>query len=100
MWSHEFAHCRLAQWCFPATLTPPWERNIDAVFLTLGVIGLAQGLVDWCAHEYAVEHLDTELGDEELDPVHILSEKHRGQWTYEDVTGLDAASFIVTLSER
>lgn len=52
---YEFAHSRLARWCFPASITPPWERSIDDDFLVVRVLGTARGLVDWRAHEYAVD---------------------------------------------
>ncbi|MFA9427162.1 hypothetical protein [Natronorubrum sp. A-ect3] len=97
---YEFAHSRLARWCFPATLSPPWGRNIDEEFLTLKVLALAQGLVDWHAHEYVVEHLEVEPDDEEFDPAYILTEKRRGRSVYEDVIGSNPAPFMVVLSEQ
>ncbi|SDR42550.1 hypothetical protein [Natronobacterium texcoconense] len=97
---YEFAHSRLAQWCFPTSFSPPWRRDIDEEFLVLEVLALARGLVDWRAHEYAVAQLEVEPDDEAFDPGHILAEKRRGKSTYDDVIGSDPAPFMVVLSEE
>lgn len=97
---YEFAHSRLATWCFPASISPPWTTPIDDEFLVLRTLAAARGLGDWRAHEDAVDDLVVDPDDEGFDPGHVLAEKRRARSTYRNVIGSDPTPFMVVLSER
>lgn len=97
---YEFAHSRLAGWCFPTSISPPWKQSVDDDFLVVRVLGTARGLVDWRAHEYAVDELAVKPDDEGFDPGHVLAEKRRAKSTFDRTVGSEPTPFLAVLAEQ
>mgnify|MGYP000666387074 CR=1 FL=1 len=97
---YEFAHARLARWCFPGSGPDPFRTAVDETFHVLSILGLAKGLGQWRAHESVVETMVIGPDDDGLDSGHVLAEKRRAQSTFESVVGPDPAPFFTVLVDR
>ena len=97
---YEFAHSRLASWCFSYSGPDPFRTTVDETFRVLTVLGLARGLGRWRAHEAVVEEMVIDPDDEGLDSGHVLAEKRRAQSTFESVVGSNPPPLFTVLVER
>lgn len=93
----EFAHSRLARWCFDSSrsLSVPWETTIDEELLALRAVALSIGLARRRAHGRVVDRLVVEPDDTGFDSGHTLAAKRRAQSTYRSVVGSDPSPLLV-----
>jgi hypothetical protein len=92
----EFAHSRLAQWCFDSAHPLPWTTTIDEDLLALRAVALSIGLAKRRGYDTAVERLVVDEDDTGFDSGHALAEKRRARSTYQSVVGSDPAPLLVT----
>lgn len=94
----EFAHTRLARWCFDTAgpVSAPWEVEIEEELLALRAVALSVGLARRRAHGRVVDRLVVEPGDTDFDSGHTLAAKRRARATYRAVVGDDPAPLFVT----
>lgn len=93
----EFAHSRLARWCFDSSrsLPVPWETEIDEELLALRAVALSIGLARRRAHGRVVDRLVVDPDDTDFDSGHTLAAKRRAQSTYRSVVGSDPSPLLV-----
>lgn len=82
---YDFAHSRLARWCFDYDYRFGHEDN-DGL-LVYRAVERSKGLAQRRAHEFAVNHLVVETGTEDFDSGHVLAEKQRARSVYQSVVG-------------
>lgn len=96
----EFAHSRLARWCYDAPHVSPWTTEVDVDARALTAVGLATGVVDHRAHEFAIEHLVVDEATTGFDSGHVLAEKRRARDVYQDVVGDDPDPLLTRQAAR
>ncbi|WP_227131162.1 hypothetical protein [Halorubellus salinus] len=96
----EFAHSRLARWCYDAPYVSPWTTEVDTDARALIAVGLAQGVVDHRAHGFAIDHLVVDESTTDFDSGHVLAEKRRARDTYQDVIGDDPDPLLTRQAAR
>jgi len=95
---YEFAHERLARWCFDLDYRFTRDRNPE--LLVYGAAELARALVARRAHERAVDALLVEPGDDGFDSGHVLAEKRRARSAYQSVVGSDPPPLLTKVARR
>jgi len=96
---YEFAHGRLARWCYDSTLSP-WAVDVDAdVSVTTAVVS-AQAVVNHRAHGFATDHLVVDEATEGFDSGHVLAEKRRARRSYRDAVGSDPDPLLTRQATR
>ncbi|WP_323676476.1 hypothetical protein [Halorubellus sp. PRR65] len=96
----EFAHSRLARWCYDAPIVSPWATQVDADARTLTAVALAQGVVDHRAHGFAIGHLVVDETTTGFDSGHVLAEKRRARSTYQNTIGDDPDPLLTRQAAR
>ncbi|MFC6953295.1 hypothetical protein [Halorubellus litoreus] len=96
----EFAHSRLARWCYDAPYVNPWTNEIDTDAKALIAVALAQGVVDHRAHQFAIDKLVVDESTEGFDSGHVLAEKRRARNTYQNVIGDDPDPLLTRQAAR
>lgn len=86
---YEYAHVRLADWCFDTRVPVPWEEDVDDRLLVVRAVALSSALARRRAHEFAVDELVVEEDDRGFDSGHTLAEKRRARSVYRSVVGSD-----------
>jgi len=93
---YEFAHWRLAGWCFDGPALGDWTRGLR-LYRT---VDLSRALAKRRAHGFAVEHLVVGPGDEGFDSGHVLAEKRRARSTYRDAFGSEPPALLTRQARR
>jgi hypothetical protein len=96
---YEFAHGRLARWCYESTLSP-WAVEVDADVRVLTAVAYAQGVVNHRAHGFATDHLVVEEDDTGFDPGRVLAEKRRARDAYREAFGDDPDPLLTRQAAR
>jgi hypothetical protein len=82
-----FARSRLASWCFDYNYRFGLDEGTDLrVYET---VSLSKGLAQRRAHEFALDNLVVETGQDGFDSGHTLAEKRRARSVYRDNVGSD-----------
>ncbi|HKL28533.1 MAG TPA: hypothetical protein VJ898_04625 [Natrialbaceae archaeon] len=97
---YEFARSRLADWCLPNSFPSPWGAEVNDTFPVLEAVGYGTGVARGRAHEFAVEHLVVDPGDDGFDSGHALAEKRRARRAYRSTVGSDPPPFLTRLVGR
>ncbi|NHN40639.1 hypothetical protein G9C85_03175 [Halorubellus sp. JP-L1] len=97
---YEFAHAHLARSCFDAAIPVPWETDVDASMHATTTLALATAIVDWRAHDFAVDHLVVDQSTTGFDSGHVLAEKRRARSTYQDALGDSPPPFLAQQAGR
>ncbi|MHC3380430.1 hypothetical protein [Haloarcula sp. H-GB5] len=97
---YEVAHRDLARWCFDSGVPIPWTIDVDDELLVSTAVGLSKGVARIRAHEFAVDHLVVEQGDEGFDSGHALAEKRRARRVHEQVIGSDPPPLLTRQAAR
>ena len=96
----EFAHSRLARWCYDAPYVSLWTTEVDTDAKALIAVGLAQGVVDHRAHGFAVDELVVDESTTGFDSGHVLAEKRRARNKYQNVVGDDPDPLLTRQAAR
>jgi hypothetical protein len=96
----EFAHSRLARWCYDSTYVSPWTTEVDPDAKALVTVALATGVVDHRAHAFAIDELVVDESTEGFDSGHVLAEKRRARSKYQDVVGDDPDPLLTRQAAR
>lgn len=82
---YEFAHHRLARWCFDTGYLVALED--DQELAVLSAVELSKGIAQRRAHGFATEQLVVDPDQDDFDSGHVLAEKRRARSVYRSVVG-------------
>ena len=97
---YAFAHSRLVRWCFDAATPTPWGIDVDADLRVTTALALGSAVVDWRAHDLAVDRLVVDETTTGFDSGHVLAEKRRARDTYQATLGDDPDPLLAHQAAR
>lgn len=93
----EFAHERLARWCFDTDYLVASDNEDLLAYVT---IERSKGIAQRRAHDFAVEQLVVDKSDEGFDSGHTLAEKRRARSVYRSVVGATPPPLLTIQARR